>query len=256
MEHGHARSRGPKKTALGRIGLILLSLAALPIAGARPGRIKPPPGAVPATAESPATAQPAPQDPQDPPPLPQPTGKACTQGQDQSDCDPNHPGDAAGRRPGNTPGDAWYRDMAKQMFELQEALDPVIAWSSKEAPQMAYFAEWMQSLVQQYHELGFHPNNNPREHAHGRMTRGDFNYILVYWVQPVYYNVLYSASDYYRAHAGSPEISEYRRMLDPVMSNYHDLVRCNYGFNGNDKGALEDSEAYPVESSAGLGRAR
>jgi hypothetical protein len=256
MEPGHTDSRKLKKTALGGIGLILLSLAVLPIAGARPGRIKPPPGAVPETGESPATEQAAPQDPENPPAMPEPTGKACTQGANQTNCDPNHPGDAAGRKPGNTPGDAWYKDMAKQMYELQQALDPMITWSATQSPQMAYFGKWMQSVIQEYYELGFNPNGTPRKYDYGRMTRGDYNYILVYWVQPIYYNILYTASDYYSTHAGSSEISQYRKLLSPVVSNYHDLVRCNYGFNGDDNGALEDSEAYPVESRAGLGRTR
>ncbi len=243
-------SRWVKNVALGA-GLILTQLVGSDVS-ARIGRIPPPPAQAPAEGQSPATGQAAPPDANEPPPIAPPEGKRCTSEPDQSVCDPGHPGNPEGVKPGNTPPDAWYSAMAGEMYDLQEGLEKMSAWSSSHnAGLLRYYCEWLQSVTQQYYEIAF-SGGGPRQYPFGRMTRGDFNYVLFYWVQPIYYNVLYQAADYYRGHAHESHMSEYMSAMQGVASAYHGLVKCNYGFNGRDSGALEDSQAREFEIRAGI----
>lgn len=223
-------------------------------AHARPEPI-PRPVAQPAAGISPGTGQEAPEDPEDPPPIIQPpAGLDCIAGMDQSVCDPGHAGDDAGKRPGNTPPDAWYDDMALQMYNLQEGLDDMADWGARHDPYIGYYATWMKSVVQQYYAVGYGPGGKPRHYSYGRMTRGDFNYHYYYWVRPIYYSLLYYSVSYYETYYGRPEIYEYQNKLSHVVASYHGLVLCNYGFNGDDAESREDLTAYAVEDAAGVRR--
>lgn len=239
------------------MGSLVLSVGLLAMAAttahARPEPIQPP-VEEPAPEESPGTGQDAPEDPADPPPIEPPGGLACTAAANQSDCDPAHPGGPEGKRPGNKPPRGWYKDMAKQMYELQGDLQQLSTWGKSHDPLVHYYATWMTSVVQQYYALGFHANGSPRSYSYGPMTRGDFNYYYYYWVQPIYYSLLYYSAQYYSAHTSSPQIPYYRSYLSNVASSYHDLVACNYGFNGDDEGAREDMKAKRREAQAGLRR--
>jgi hypothetical protein len=216
---------------------------------ARPGKIPPPPAEAPAAGESPATGQPAPADAANPKEMPQPTGKQCTEGADQSQCDKMHMGNEQGKKPTNTPSDAWYKDMAKQMYELQQALDGMIAWSNARDPMITYYSKWLRGVVQQYYSYGYEPVYAPRRYSFGPMSRGDYNYYYYYWVQPLYYALMYRVVAYRIQY---PRDASYLPYLGGVALNYHDLVRCNYGFNGDDQAALEDSQAYSIEAAVGL----
>jgi hypothetical protein len=241
--------RWVKNVLLGA-GLILAQLVGSDVS-ARIGKIPPPPAKAPPEGKSPATGQPAPADPKEPPPIAAPEGKPCKSGPDQRECDPDHPGSPEGKKPGNKPPDAWYTAMAGEMYDLQQGLEKVSNWSSRHESTVHYYSEWLQSVTQQYYESAYH-DGVPRQYPFGRMTRGDFNYILFYWVQPIYYNLLYQASEYYRSHSSESHISEYKSAMKSVSSAYHGLVKCNYGFNGEDSGALEDSEAQEFEATAGI----
>lgn len=234
------------------LGAVLgLALIVCSDAFARIGKIPPPPAKAPAAGESPATDQPAPEDPENPPPMPAPDGKACTKGPDQKDCDPGHPGNEKGAKPGNKPPDAWYTAMAGEMYNLQQSLEKMSSYSQTRDTILSYYSTWALSVTQQYYSLGFR-DGVPISYPYGRMTRGDFNYYFFYWLQPIYYNILYQAADYYRVHSRETNIVEYKEKLRKVVSSYHGLVKCNYGFNGNDNGALEDSEANAEEAAAGI----
>lgn len=229
--------------------LALGLLAPSTIAYARPEPI-PEPVEEPEPEESPATGQDAPADPEDPPVIEPPEGLPCVEGEDQSNCDPGHPGDPEGKRPGNEPPEVWFDDMAMQMFELQEGLDDMAEWSARHDRYIYYYARWLKSVVQQYYALGYGPGGNPRQYSFGPMTRGDFNYYHYYWVRPLYFNLLYYGAQYY--NRGGPQIPDYLDMLQGVASSYHSLVLCNYGFNGNDRGSREDLRAQAAEARAGL----
>ncbi len=240
-----------------RKSLTALTLALAPLlvshaAEARPAEIKPPPGAVPEQGQAPATGQPAPSDPQNPPEMPAPQDLQCAPGGEAAVCDPQHPGNEEGQQPNNTPGDAWFKDMATQMFELQESLKGLSNWSQGRAPYIEYYTQWLLAMTQQYYALGFYPSGVPRTYSYGRMTRADFNYYFYYWLRPVYYNLLYSSANYYSFHRGGPDYYIYQKSLYDVAHNYHDLVACNYGFNADDKGAREDMEAGKSEAKAGV----
>ncbi|HLT39070.1 MAG TPA: hypothetical protein VK034_22455 [Enhygromyxa sp.] len=229
------------------LGLFALSTAA----DARPEPI-PKPVEKPEPGESPGTGQDAPEDPDDPPRIEPPEGLDCIEGDDQSDCDPDHEGDDHGRRPGNKPGDAWYRDMAEQMYNLQESLDDMADWGADHDPYVEYYAVWMRSVVQQYYALGY-DKGKPRKYSHGRMTRGDFNYYYYYWVRPIYFTMLHYSAYYYKSHIRSSDVEIYREVLHEVVESYHGLVLCNYGFNGDDEDAREDLRAQLAEQAAGFG---
>lgn len=236
------------------------AMGLLPLGGvahARPEPI-PPPTEDPEPEESPGTGQDAPVDPEDPEPIPPPEGLDCIaedggEEEDQSDCDPDHPGNPDGDHPGNTPSSAWYDDMAMRMYYLQEDLEQMSAWADSHSLYIYYYSMWMMSVVQQYYAVGFYPSGDPREYPYGYMTRGDFNYYLYYWVRPIYYSLLYYSAQYYNSHLGEPQIPEYQQLLSNVASSYHPLVACNYGFNGDDTGAREDTSAYEREADAGIG---
>jgi hypothetical protein len=181
--------------------------------------------------------------------MPKPTGKQCVEGTDQTICDKQHPGNSQGQKPNNTPSDAWYKDMAKQMYEMQQALDGMVTWSGTHDRQTMNYSMWLRSIVQQYYSYGYEPDHTPRSYSFGRMSRGDYNYYYYYWVQPIYYELLYKLMAY---RVRSPADTTYMPYLRAVSQNYHDLVRCNYGFNGNDGGAQDDSHAVSAESAIGL----
>jgi hypothetical protein len=199
--------------------------------------------------ESPGTGQDAPEDPEEPPPIEPPEGIGCTKGDDQSDCDPDHPAD---EHPGNNPKPAWYSDMAYRMYELQESLEEMSTWASGEDPYIYYYSTWMKTVVQQYYGMGYDDHGKPREYPYGKMTRGDYNYVYYYWVRPIYYSLMYYSAEYYEEHKYEPQIPEYKERLGYVAESYHPLVSCNYGFNGNDKGSREDTSAKAAEGRAGL----
>lgn len=245
--------RWVKNVLLGA-GLILAQLVGSDVS-ARVGKIPPPPAKAPAEGKSPATGQPAPVNPKEPPPIAAPQGKPCKSGPDQKVCDPGHPGNPEGKKPGNKPPDAWYTAMAGEMYNLQQGLEKMSTYSSRYDSNVNYYTEWLTSVIRQYYELAYY-RGAPRQYSFGRMTRGDFNYVLFYWVQPIYYNLLYQASDYYRSHYRESHMSEYKSAMKSVSSAYHGLVKCNYGFNGEDSGALEDSEAQEFEATAGIPSSR
>lgn len=223
------------------------------VAEARPAPIPPPPGLRPDPGAAPATGQSAPADPADPPLIPPPQGLACTEGVDQSVCDPSHPGGPGGALPGNTPPPGWFDDMATWMFGLQESLDGLSDFGEQQqAPLIDYYATWLMSVTQQYYALAFLPDAHPRPYGFGPMTRGDFNYYYYYWVRPIYFSLLHYATDYYAAHLGSPGIGAYENLIGSVAWNYHALVRCNYGLDGDDAGAREDLSAEDLERTAGV----
>jgi hypothetical protein len=227
------------------IGLLALSTTA----DARPEPI-PKPVEEPEDEESPATGQEAPDDPEEPEVIEPPEGLDCVDGEDQSDCDPEHEGSDDGKRPGNNPPDVWYDDMAEQMYDLQESLDDMADWGMKHDTHVGYYATWMKSVVQQYYALGYGPSGKPRSYSHGRMTRGDYNYYYYYWVRPIYYSMLYYAAEYYESHT---EVSEYETLMYEVARSYRSMVRCNYGFNGDDADAREDLFMQKAEQRAGVG---
>jgi hypothetical protein len=228
------------------LGAGLLALTA--DAQARPEPI-PEPTEEPDEGDSPATGQEPPDDPEDPPRLEPPKGMDCDEDDEEDSCDADHPDD---KKPGNKPGPAWYRDMSYRMYELQESLEEMSSWAAGEDQNIYYYATWMKSVVQQYYALAYEPGGKPREYPYGKMTRGDYNYVYYYWVRVVYYNLLYYSADYYDAHKHEPQIPDYKRKLGKVASSYHPLVLCNYGFNGDDKGAREDLGARDHETRAGL----
>lgn len=226
-------------------------------AQARPEPI-PKPVDKPEPGESPGTGQKLPDDPEEPPPLGDPLGRDCTEGEDQSNCDPDHPD---GKPPSNTPGPAWYDDMHQRMYDLQESLDDMIEWAEGEddpdIEAMCYYATLMQALVQQYYALAYDSSGEPRQYPFGKMTRGDYNYFFYYWVRPIYYyGLLYYAVRYYEENqdegALKSQNDEYLEHLDHVVQAYHPVVLCNYGFKGDDKGAREDLDAQAAEERAGV----
>jgi len=231
------------------LGVLTLSASA----EARPEPI-PKPVAMPDIDESPGTGQDAPEDPEDPPLIEPPEGLDCVAGDDQSDCDPGHEGDDAGRRPGNEPSDEWYGDMALRMYVLQESLDDMSEWAEEHDPYVAYYVVWMKSVVQQYYSLGYDHSGKPREYSYGRMTRGDYNYYYYYWVRPIYLTMLHYSAYYYKSHRHSPDLYEYEEALAQVAGSYHMLVLCNYGFNGEDEDAREDLRVQLAEQNAGFDR--
>jgi len=255
MRNANLSKRTLKRTSARRgvasaLAVALLALGAT--VAARPAPIPPPPGLEPEMGESPATGQPAPSDPEVPPEIPEPQGMACVEGQDQSICDPNHPGGPQGQMPGNEPGDAWFQDMAMQMYGMQQALQDMAAWSQGQASTIHYFSEWLLSVTRQYYAMGYTPSGQPRMYPFGRMTRGDFNYIMYYWIKPLYFNLLYQGAQFYTAHASMAELAPYKQKLYQVAVSYHRLMACNYGLNGADKGARQDMEARESELAAGM----
>lgn len=252
-ENTQASASARRNRAFLGAGLFSVLLAFGAAVHARPDPIKPPPGATPPPSASPATGQPPPNDPQDPPPMPAPNGLPCTTGTDQRDCDPGHPGSPEGKRPGNTPPPAWFRDMAGRMFDLQESLEDMSEWARVNDPTVYYFSTWLMSVTQQYYALAYTPDGSPRPYAFGQMTRGDFNQIYYYWVRPIYFSLMDHAALYFQSHAAS-ELGDYPDLISDVLSSYHPLVLCNYGFNGDDAGAREDLEAKTVEAKAGARR--
>jgi hypothetical protein len=229
------------------LGLFALGTAA----HARPEPI-PKPVEEPEPEESPGTGQDAPEDPEDPEIIPPPEGMDCIDEDDQSDCDPDHAGDAAGKHPGNTPPDAWYDDMAEQMYNLQEGLEDMADWGAEHDPYVGYYAVWMKSVVQQYYALGYADKGEPREYSYGRMTRGDFNYYYYYWVRPTYFSLLHYSAQYYESHRYGPGIYEYQFLMYEVASSYRGMVLCNYGFNGEDDESREDLQAELAQERAGV----
>lgn len=228
------------------LGLLALS----PSTDARPDPI-PKPVAKPEPEQAPGTGQDAPEDPEEPPVIEPPEGLDCVAGEDQSDCDPDHAGNDAGKRPGNEPPNAWYDDMAEQMYNLQEGLDAMADYGAQHDPYVGYYATWMKSVVQQYYALGY-DHGKPREYSYGRMTRGDFNYYYYYWLRPIYFSLLHYSALYYQSHYDSPHVSRYQAALYEVVEGYHGMVACNYGFNGDDADAREDLQARQAEQNAGL----
>lgn len=256
MSTGNILRLGRRAASAARGGLLAAALSVPLLAGtaahARPEPIPPPPGTPPPQGASPATGQPAPADPGDPPIIPPPEGLACIEGPDQSVCDPGHPGGAKGELPSNTPPSPWFDDMASWMFGLQESLDDLSDFGQQHSPLIDYYATWLMSVTQQYYALAFLPEAVPRSYPFGTMTRGDFNYYYYYWVRPIYYSLLYYAAGFYEAHVGGHYVPTYVSLLSSVSWNYHALVRCNYGLDGDDKGAREDLAVRELEASAGL----
>lgn len=245
-----AADRGPGGW-LCAAAFVTAALPALP-AFARPDPILPPPGAQPEPGTSPATGQEAPVDPTDPQVIPPPQGLGCVEGTDQSVCDPSHPGGEQGQLPSNTPSSGWYDDMAKWMYGMQQSLGDLSEYGSKYSPRMEYYSKWLTSVTQQYYALGYTPYGKPRSYGHGHMTRGDFNYYHYYWIRPIYYSLLYYASQYYSTYGGSYDLSEYKSLLWKVVWNYDALVRCGWGLDGDDKGAREDLAADELARKAGV----
>lgn len=221
-------------------------------AQARPEPIPQPPGERPPPGASPGTGQPAPADPADPTVIPPPQGLACIEGADQTVCDPSHPGGPQGAVPGNEPQRPWFDDMATWMFGMQESLGDLSAFGQEHSPLIDYYATWLTSVTQQYYALAYLPDASPRPYGFGPMTRGDFNYYYYYWVRPIYFSLLHYAAEYYVEHAGSTEIGAYEGLIGSVAWNYHALVRCNYGLDGDDKAAREDVSGEDLERTAGV----
>lgn len=230
--------------------VLTVGLLAHDSADARPEPI-PKPVASPDVGESPGTGQQAPDDPEEPELIPPPEGLQCSAA-DEDVCDPDHPGNAAGKQPNNEPPPSWYDDMAEQMYNLQESLDDMSKWGADHDPYIEYYALWMRSVVQQYYALGYDYSGKPHDYDYGPMTRGDYNYYYYYWVRPIYLTMLHYCGYYYESHWQSPDLYRYQTMLGEVVDSYHALVKCNYGFNGDDEGAREDLYAQMAERNAGL----
>jgi hypothetical protein len=229
----------------------VLSLGLLALGTEAHARSKPIPKPVeePEPEESPGTGQAAPEDPEAPPPIEPPEGMACSEDDDESDCDPGHPGD---KHPGNKPKPEWYSDMAYRMYEMQESLEEMSVWASGEDQYIYYYATWMKVVVQQYYALAYDAHGQPREYPYGKMTRGDYNYVYYYWVRPIYFSLIYYSAQYYESHRYEPQIGEYKERLGDVADSYRPLVLCNYGFNGDDEGSREDMAAKQAEARAGI----
>lgn len=231
------------------------SLATLP-AGARPGPIPPPPGECTLEDQCPSAGF-RPADPGDPPPLPPPTGKPCRIEPDQLICDPGHaPDPTTGKVPDNNPGQPWRTDMSQQMRDLQTELDEVMDFSSRmQQPEMLFHAEWLQSVLQLSFWDMFSAFGVPKVYPFGAPTRGDFNYHYYHFMRPIYYNLIYRAQDFYSAYEyylSEAEYTEYVSVMSSLSETYHAFTRCQYGFNGADTEALEDSDAYSEEAKAGF----
>jgi hypothetical protein len=200
--------------------------------------VPPPPGA-PGPDESPATGQQAPGS------LPPPVGH---------DTAVEHPDP----RVGNDLSDEWFSAMHGEIYYAQQYTRDLKNWAYDYHPQIYFYASWLDYLYDQYYYAHYDDRGQPRSYGYGRPTRGDFNYAYYYWIRPVYKQILsYSASYYdtYRYNSGhGHKFYAYKRSLKKVMDRYHSFVRCNYGFNGNDSQAQDDTELLELEAATGVAR--
>jgi hypothetical protein len=218
--------------------LSLASLAAtvLMMASTALAQVPPPPGAAPGANESPATGQ------NDQAPLPQPTGRNTSV---------RHPD----WRVGNALTDDWFTAMHGDIYYMQQHVQQLKSWAHNYNHQIYRHADWLNYLLTQYYEKHYDQHGRPRWYHYGRSTRGDFNYEYYYWLRPVYRRLLCHAAEYYREYrhrnGHAHKVREYRGYMREVVYKYHRLTKCNYGFNGDDNRAQDDSEVAAEEDDLG-----
>jgi hypothetical protein len=216
--------------------------------------IPPPPSDTPA--EPPAT----PTDADELPPIPAPEGRPSN---------PQHPDPNVGNRPPAS----WYTDMYHEVYDSSYYYSKMERWAyheytrthSQDAYNLYVYAAYLRYYTTQYfwtfYEYGSdHKTIQPKYYSRWgyHATRGDYNYAYHYYIRPVYREYVRYASYYYNRHYRDRDYNydygygKYSDHAYYASKHYHSYVKCNYGKNGTDPQAKDDTEMASWEQSAGI----
>ena len=220
-----------KKLSIASLAATVLLMASTAFA-----QVPPPPGAAPGANDSPATGQ------QDQSPLPTPSGKNTSVR--HSDW-----------RVGNNLTDDWYESMHGDIYYFQQHIKQLKDWSKDYNYNVYKYASWISYILDESYYKHYDQHGRARWYSYGKPTRGDFNYAYYYWVRPLYKKLLWHSAEYYREHkhknGHAHKVREYKGYIKEVVHKYHRFTKCNYGFNGDDARAADDTEVRADEQNLG-----
>jgi hypothetical protein len=156
----------------------------------------------------------------------------------------------------NTPPESWYQDMHGAIYYGQQSTRDFKNWSYGKSSEIYKYAHKLDQYYDNYYWNAYGHDGRPTRYSWGYASRGDFNYGYYYYIRPIYVKVLYAAKAYYKSHYSNGYSYEYNTYYKPLIQKfvyqYHYLTKCNYGKNGNDPKAADDTEVQGLEAELGL----
>src|SRR5262249_52792142 len=116
------------------------------------------------------------------------------------------------------------------------------------------YAGYMRTAMTAYYWSYYDQYQKPKHYNWGYPSRGGFNYGYEYWIRPLYYQYVKYAYNYYHKYSKyhNFDYNGYHDNMYYAAHYYHYFTRCNYGKNGNDTVAKDDTEALANEQAAGV----
>jgi hypothetical protein len=228
--------------------------------------VPPPVGPPPAQGQSPGTGG--------LPPIPPPSGPVTpgqppttVPGSDQLPPIPppdNRPSNPQNPNPNvnNYPVYGWYGDMYQDIYYTSYYFQQVEYWAYNEYYRTGYkevydlyiYAGYLRTAMTEYYWSFYDEYHQPKQYGWGYGSRGDFNYGYEYWIRPLYFQFLNYGYKYYHKYSKYKnfDYKNYHNYMYYAGRYYHDYTRCNFGLDGNDTGAKDDTEAFSLEQAAGF----
>jgi hypothetical protein len=198
-----------------------------------------------------------------PPPVAAP-GPGASPGTGQGDTvqtpmtTPSGRGTSADSHVGNAVDDMWFNAMHGDIYYFQQHINELYDWSRNYNSNINKYSSQIRYYLDQYYFSCYDSSGHARwyNNQYGRCSRGDFNYYYYYWIRPLYTKLIWYGADYYREYHNksghSQHVHDYQRYMKDTVYYYHHFTKCNYGINGDDPKAVDDTTVFGVEDDLGI----